>query len=70
MFKSIVIPKRQKVAEICVEFRTSTLTHNNTVVVVVVVVVVNFYLNRVAHSALRLVSMGALYLKNSLHRII
>ena len=69
MFKSIVIPKRQKVAEICVEFRTSTLTHNNTVVVVVVVVV-NFYLNRVAHSALRLVSMGALYLKNSLHRII
>ena len=26
-----------------------------------------FYLNRVAHSALRLVSIGALYLKNSLH---
>ena len=34
---------------------------------VVVVVAVNFYLNRVAHSALRLVSIGALYLKNSLH---
>ena len=32
-----------------------------------VVVVVNFYLNRVAHSVLRLVSIGALYLKNSLH---
>ena len=29
--------------------------------------IVNFYLNRVAHSALRLVSIGALYLKNSLH---
>ena len=35
--------------------------------ILLVVVVVNFYLNRVAHSALRLVSIGALYLKNSLH---